>query len=255
MSNLIKAELFKLNRNKSFWVILASVTGLSALLHVLIITDWWMMNNTAFDFSGLSQMNALATFTVPLFFNLIVSALAGFFVSIEFSNGGAVKNQVISGNKRSVIFLAKYVVYSMGSYIVTVLIPLFTAIIVVIAFGQGDIFSSSNLMFLVKAYGLFTVQFLGYTAMMMIFAIVTEDSGKTIILSIMLTIAMFVIEKFNVPSIIKYAYEHSIFQQFTDVFKTSLTNGEIVKSVLIGFLTIIIVNVCGVIIFNRKEIK
>lgn len=255
VSNLIKAELFKLQRNKTFWVLLFTITGLSALLHYLIIIDWWQVFGTSFDSAGLSELNAVSTFTLPLLFNLIVSTLAGFFISIEFSHSGVIKNQVISGNKRSHIFMAKFLVFSLGSIIVTILTPLVTGIIEVILLGYGDILSLSNIKYLGTAFALFTLQFLGYTAIIILIAILTEDSGKTIIFSILFTTVMFAIEKLPKSSFINMIYENSIFHQFSEVFKFSMTNGEIIKSILIALVTVIIIILCGVFVFNRKEIK
>src|SRR5699024_1899789 len=101
MTNLMKAETYKLMRNRTFWVLIASMIGLSALLHCLILTDWWLMSGTEFDNVGLSEMNAFTFFTMPLVFNLIVSTLAGFYISTEFSQSGVIKNQIMSGNKRT----------------------------------------------------------------------------------------------------------------------------------------------------------
>lgn len=88
MTNLIRAEMYKLQRNKTFWVILLTVTGLSALLHYLVLIGWWQMQGTSFDAAGLSELNALSTFTVPLFFNLIVSTLAGFLSQLSSRKAG-----------------------------------------------------------------------------------------------------------------------------------------------------------------------
>src|SRR5690625_1024934 len=99
MSNQLKAEWFKLLRNKTFWVLVFTVTGLSALLHYLVITDWWQIYDTAFDKAGLSELNAMTIFIVPLYFNLLVSTLAGFFISNEFSQTSVIKNQIIRYRK------------------------------------------------------------------------------------------------------------------------------------------------------------
>lgn len=255
MSNLFKAELFKLKRNKSFWVLCLTITGLSALLHYLIIIDWWQTSGSAFDKVGLSELNALSTFTVPLLFNLIVSSLAGFFISTEFSQSGVIKNQVISGNKRSHIFMVKYLVFSLGAIVVAILIPLVTGIIEVIILGHGEILSFPNMLYLGRVLGLFTLQFLGYTAIIMLLAIITEDSGKTIIFSVLFTIVMYVVEKLPKSTFINMVYENSIFHQFSEVFKYSMTNGEIIKSIIIALVTIIIITMCGVFVFKRKELK
>lgn len=178
MSNLIQAELFKLKRNKSFWVIMGVTTGLSILLYYLVIIDWWMMQNTNFAEVGLSKLNALSPFTTLLFFNLIGSSLAAFFISVDFSVSGVIKNQIISGNKRAHIFLAKFLIYSFGAVMMTVVIPFVLGVFMVILLGAGEILSGASFLYLGKAFLLFMLHFLSYTALMTILAIITEVSGK-----------------------------------------------------------------------------
>jgi ABC-2 type transport system permease protein len=255
LTNLIKAEIYKLKRNNTFWVLIGTITGLSALLHFLIVIDWWKLNGTSFDSAGLSELNALSTFTLPLFFNLIVSTFAGFFISTEFSHNSVIKNQLISGNKRSHIFMAKFFVFTFGSFIITILIPLLTAIILVILLGHGDVLTYSNLIYLGRAFSLFTFHFMCFTAIVLLIAIVTEDSGKTIIFTLLLSIVMFIIEKFLTYPLIKNLYENTIFYQFSDVFKFHMTDGEIIKSIFIAGISLIIIMLCGVFLFSRKEFK
>lgn len=255
MINQIKAEWFKLQRNKAFWILLLTVMGFSALVHYLVIIEWWQMYNTTFEYAGLSELNAMAFFTVPLFFNLIVSTLAGFFISNEFSQSNVIKNQIISGSKRSHIFLSKYVIFTLGCMVITILIPLIIALIEVILLGHGDILKFPSILYIGRAFGLFILHFLSYTGIILFLAIITEDSGKTIILSILFTIVMFAIDTFPKSPFINALYEYSIFHQFSEVFKFSMTSGEILKSILIAIVTLIIVILCGVIVFNKKEIK
>jgi len=255
MINLMKAEAYKLSRNKSFWVLIVSITGFSALLHLLIMMDWWLISGTVLDEVGLSEMNALNSFTIPLVFNLLVSTLAGFYISTEFTQSGVIKNQMMSGNKRTYIFMAKYLVFTFGSLIITLLIPLITAIIVVILFGQGEILTLTNLMYLGRAFSLFALQFLSFTAIVLLIAIVTEDSGKTILFTLLLSIVMFAIEKLITAPFINMLYENTIFYQFSDVFKVTMTDGEIMKSILIGVVSLLVILLCGMFIINRKEIK
>lgn len=255
MNNQIRAELYKLQRNMPFWVLLLTMTGLSALCSFLVITDWWMMDVTAFDRAGVSEMNALITFTAPLMFNLFVSTLAGFYISVEYSQTGAIKNQIISGSKRSHIFIAKYLVYTLGSIVVTILIPLVTTIVELLLMGYGDILTSSSLLYLGRAFGLFALQLLGYTAIILLIAIAAEDSGKTIIFSIVFSILLFAADKLPKSPFIETIYENTIFHQFSDVFKYSMTTGEILKSILIALITVIIVIGFGIYRFNKKEIK
>lgn len=255
MTNLFKAELYKLARNKTFWVLIGVTTGISALLHCLILLDWWLLSGTQFDTAGLSELNALSPFTIPLFFNLIVSTLAGYYISTEFTQSAVIKNQMLSGNKRTHIFMAKYLVFSFGAFLVTILIPFITAVILVMIFGQADILNLANLMYLGKAYSLFTLQFLSFTAIVLLIAISAEDSGKTIIFTLVLSIIMFAIEKLITTPYIKMLYENTFFYQFNEVFKPSMTGGERLKSTLIGVISLVVTIICGIFMMNRKEIK
>lgn len=110
MINLIKAELFKLKRNNTFWVLMGIVTAFYALANYLVIIDWWQMNNTGFYNVGLKEYNAMDMVKLPLIFNLIISTLAGFFINVDYTTG-TIKNQILSGNKRSHIYLAKLIVF------------------------------------------------------------------------------------------------------------------------------------------------
>jgi ABC-2 type transport system permease protein len=255
MINQMKAELFKLQRNKTFWVLLFIAFVLSALLNYLIIIDWWIINDSVFARAGLGELNAASAFTAPIIFNLFVGTLAGFFIAIEFSQSSVIKNQIISGSKRSHIFLAKYLVFTLGAIVMTILAPLLTGIIEVTLLGYGEILNLNSMLYLGRAFGLYVLQFLGYTAIIVLLAIATEDSGKTIIFSILLTIVMYAIEMVPNLPIIGTIYSNSIFYQFVEVFKFSMTNGEIIKSVIIGGITLIIVTLCGIFIFNKKEIR
>jgi len=255
MNNLLKAELYKLQRNQTFWVLMLVSAGLSALLHFLIITDWWMVAPTAFDKVGLGELNGLGTFTMPLFFNLLGSTLAGFYISTEFSQNNVIKNQIISGNKRWQIFVAKFATLSIGTFLIVVAMPVFTGMIEMVLMGRIGQLTPSALQFLGTSYALFTLQLIAFTAIILLIAMLTEDSGKTIILSIVLTIVLFAIEKLGKAPFIEWVYNHSIFSQFSAVFQYGLTGEDALKALLIALISLTIVLACGILYFNRKEIK
>lgn len=255
MNNLLKAELYKLQRNKTFWVLLLVSAGLSALLHFLIITDWWMVGATEFDEAGLKELNALGTFTLPLFFNLFVSTLAGFYISIEFSQNNVIKNQIVSGNKRWKIYIAKFIVLAIGTFLIVVAMPVFTGLVEMILMGRIEQLTPSALQFIGTSFALFTLQVIAYTAIIMVIAVLTEDSGKTIIISIVFTIMMFAIEKLGKTPIIEWLYDHSIFSQFAAGFQYNLVGGDALKAILIALITLAIVLAYSTLYFNKKEIK
>lgn len=247
--------MYKLKRNRSFWTISLIAAALSVLLHYLIIIDWWSMSGTVFNNAGIGKLNAMAPFTTLLFFNLIVSPLAGFFLSVEFSQSRSIKNQMMSGNKRSHIFLAKFLVFSLGAVIVAVIIPLVIGIAMVLLLGHGEIFSSQQILFLGRAFSLFLFHFFSYTAIMTLLAIVTEDSGKTIIFSIIMTIVIFIIEKFSAGTFVAAIYENTFFHELTSAFQFTMTYEEMAKSIVIGTVSLVVILMFSMFIMNRKEIK
>src|SRR5690625_1703070 len=152
MTNLLKAEMFKLGKNRAFWMILAISVGLSTLMHYLIMVGWWMMDGTPFDAVGLGGMNALSMLLVPAFFNLMIGTLAAFFISTEFGAGGVIRNQILSGRHRSQIYVSKYIVYTLGSVLIGVLIPLSTGLIMLAVTGKLEILDGGNIMYLIRMH-------------------------------------------------------------------------------------------------------
>ena len=255
MLNMIQAEMFKLRLNKSFWVILLTSLVLSAVMHYLAITEWWQVYNTPFDAAGLSEMNGLSMFMAPLFFNLMIGTLAAFYISTDFGPSGVIKNQIISGKNRKLIYFAKYIVYSAAAVVIAVLIPAVTGIILNIIMGNGGIFTFETITYLLGAYSLFSLQVLGYTAIISLLAVITEDSGKTIIFSILFTIVMYIVEKMPKSGIIERIYEYSIFQQFNQVLFPELGIESIMTGLAVGLITMAVLLFIGMIVFSKKEIK
>ena len=252
---MIQAEMFKLRLNKSFWVIFLTSLVLSAVMHYLAITEWWQVYNTPFDAAGLSEMNGLSMFMAPLFFNLMIGTLAAFYISTDFGPSGVIKNQIISGKNRKLIYFAKYIVYSAAAVVIAVLIPAVTGIILNIIMGNGGIFTFETITYLLGAYSLFSLQLLGYTAIISLLAIITEDSGKTIIFSILFTIVMYIVEKMPKSGIIERIYEYSIFQQFNQVLFPELGIESIMTGLAVGLITMAVLLFIGMIVFSKKEIK
>ncbi|MCC3863753.1 ABC transporter permease [Terrisporobacter petrolearius] len=256
MINLIKAELFKLKRNHTFWILVGVVTVVYGLANYLVIIDWWGLHNTSFDSVGLKEYNAMEMMMAPLFFNLTISTLAGFFINVDHSTG-TIKNQILSGNKRSHIYLAKLIVFSLGSVITAVILPVITAICLTFLLGYSHIYTNAAFVYLLRAFSLYTLSIIAYSAIIMLVASLTRESGKTIIITIIATIILYGIEKIFVPKyeILRIIYENSIFYQIYKAFSPVVTFNEIGRNILICAATFVIMAYCGSRIFRRIEIK
>ena len=256
MINLIKAELFKLKRNRTFWVLMGVVTFIYGLANYLVIIDWWKMHNTGFYNIGLKEYNAMEMVKLPLIFNLIISTLAGFFINIDYTTG-TIKNQILSGNERSHIYLAKLIVFSLGSVITAVILPLMTVVLETIFLGHSDIYTSETVMYLLRAFSLYTLIIIAYSSIIMLIASITKESGRTIIITIIMTIILFIIDKALIfkYEIVRTIYENTIFFQIYQAFNSSITSNEIGKNILISLATFTVISFCGSRIFKKQEIK
>lgn len=253
MNNLIRAEFYKLERNPAFWALVFSVTGLSTLLHFLILTEWWYMSGTPFYQAGLVELNGLSPFITPLFFNLLVGTLAAYSIATEFSRNGVIRNQIMSGNQRNHIFLSKFTVFSLGSFFIVIVIPMVTALILATFFGNEHLLTVSQALFIARSYGLFFLHFLCFTGMVLFIAILSEDSGRTILFTLLLSVVMFAIEKLVTTPFIKFLYEQTFFYQMSNAFNHSLSSGEITKSIVVGIVSLLIILGCGMFMFKKKE--
>ena len=104
-----------------------------------------------------------------MIFNLIISTLAGFFINIDYATG-TIKNQILSGNKRSHIYLAKLIVFSLGSVITAVILPLMTVVFETTFLGHSDIYTSETVMYLLRAFSLYTLIIIAYSSIIMLIA-------------------------------------------------------------------------------------
>ncbi|MEC0256918.1 ABC transporter permease [Paenibacillus lautus] len=254
MINLLRAELFKLSKNKVFWTLTITVTVVFALMHYLITIGWWKMNNLFMD-AGLEQFSSLALATTPFYFMLFLCTLAGFFVANDFTIG-VVKNMVMSGNRRSHIFLAKLVILVLGSVILAVVCPLIVIMGGKLLFGFGEMTNSSALGYLARALGLFLIHLMALVALLMLIALLVEDSGKTIIISVVIALFISVAEVLRpLPGILETLYHYSIFHHLIDSFRIRMSDADIIQSLSVGISTLLVLMLCGNLVFNRKEIK
>ncbi|EHB66059.1 MULTISPECIES: ABC transporter permease [Paenibacillus] len=254
MINLLRMELFKLGKNRMFWTLMIIVTVVFALLHVLITIGWWKMDNM-FMGAGLEMFSSLALATAPFYFMLFLCTFAGFFVANDFTIGVA-KNIVMSGNRRSHIFLAKFIVLALGSMVLAGVCPFIVIIGGKVLFGFGEMTDPSALGYLARAVGLFLIHMLALVALLMLIAVLAEDSGKTIIISIVIALFISVAEVLRpLPGVLEAMYRYSIFHHLIDSFRIRMTYADVIQSLLVGFSSLLILVFFGILVFKRKEIK
>ncbi|PTH50260.1 ABC transporter permease, partial [Staphylococcus arlettae] len=122
-------------------------------------------------------------------------------------------------------------------------------------FGHGEIFSPSRISYLCLAFILFTFQFLSFTAIVSLIAILTEDSGKTILFTLVIAILMLAVEKLSSGTFVELLYQQTVFSQFNVAFKYNISSDEVLHSIVIGGIWGIILLLLNIFTLKHKEIK
>ncbi|MFB5662982.1 ABC transporter permease [Alteribacillus sp. HJP-4] len=249
MGNLFKTEWYKLKKNRSFrflsWMLLTA-----AVLFPLIEFDNGASGlPTVKDFYIESVLGPHANIV-----KLLPSILAGFFITSEYSMG-TMKSIVSSGNSRLRIYFAKLIVFSIGTVIISLILP-------VVMTGAGALYFGFDNMpewtYYLQTTGLIILYGAAFASIMAVFSILFTDSGKTIGFLLMFFIFVdwplqMLAAKF---SFFEPILNHSVFKLVYDIIIVdSLNNVDLVTLAVVPILTFLLFGIIGCIIFQRKEIK
>lgn len=256
MINLIRAELFKLKRNHTFWILMGVVPVIYA---IYMGGDFWRINDMGIynlELEEYINMSTMGLMKQSLGFNLIISTLAAFFINADYTTG-IIKNEVLSGNKRSHIYMAKLIIFSLASVTNAVILPVITIVLGTFILGHKEIYTSETIIYWMRAFGLYTFIIISYSSIITLIATLTKESGKTIIITVVMSIVLSVIEILLVPEleIVKMIYENSIFYQAYQAFNPIITSNEIGKNIFISLVTFMMATYLGSMIFRKEEIK
>lgn len=247
MGNLLKSELFKLKKDKSFKKLTLALIIIAALFP-LIASIYGIEKLSVNDlFISIIGRNNYVLKIVPCL-------LAGYFISSEYSLG-TMKSIASSGNSRIRIYISKLMVFSFGAIIFSVILPIAMT-------GTGAIYAQFNDMPDVKYFAqiiIFTMLYAAaFASIMMLFATMFTDSGKTIGLLI-LTFLLFDGVMFMLASkitLFEYIYNYSVFKLSYDIINiNTLESIEVFKLAIVPIVTYVIFGLLGVFAFQKKEIK
>lgn len=272
MSNLLRVEFYKFVRNKTFWVLAMIMVALSFLL----VLFPYLAENGVFDqvdnltveieideqvtestpISGIKIF--LESIHAPELFLavLLISVLGAFFIANENSNG-AIKNLVSIGYHRRKVYLAKMIVFSLGSIILVLFTSLILAIFGALFFEIGDWPSSEVTLNTGKVLFLSCLYLGSFAAIVMFFSIIANGSGIALLLSVgfyLLTGAGLRMLAFNYKfgeTLSKY----SVYHRYSTLFENDLGLSNVIELATIPLITAIIFIGLSLIIFQRKDIS
>ena len=253
MYNLIRAELFKLRKDRSFLVLLLILTLLSLAYPLL----YYMDNKTGGkpQFTGAEFLiKFVASNGYVIKFS--VAALAGFFIASEYTTG-VMKSVASSGNDRGKLYTAKLIGFSAGAMVISLIFPLVSLAEVSMISGFGHLPEGAGALYIPRVLGLTLLYTAAYAAIGALFTAVFAESGKTISFLMIFFLAMNMI----LGALAEYipaltaVYDYSVFKLLGEIGRPHMDGGDLPALLLAPLLTIAVSGLLGVLVFRKKEIK
>ena len=246
MGNLLKTEWYKLRKDRSFWV-------LTWILIIFSVLDPLMVQSNENPING----NDLYRYTLELNNYIVIyipSILAGFFITSEYSRG-TMKSMVSSGNSRVRIYFAKLIIFSVGAVIISLIRPILMTGASAVYFGSQAIPEG---LFFLQTIGLIMLCSVAFASIMMFFAIIFTDSGKTIgfLLLFFLLFDSTVYYLSAKISFLEPLTRYSLVRLLFDIGEiNSLNSSEVLTCFAVPILTVLSLGIFGSFVFQKKEIK
>jgi ABC-2 type transport system permease protein len=266
MSNLIRAELFKLSKNKTFRILMMLLTAAGLVLNLVVWLDskdvlslqnvlGFINFDPSFTGTGIDFFR-LTLLDDSILLTLILSTFSGFYISNDYLTG-VIKNEAISGNSRGQIYFAKLIAFSLGSIAMAVVFLVIPTLGSTLIHGFGTAIDGSTVVYVGRTVGLFLLHLVAFVSIMTLIAIILQESGKTIIVSISFILIVnltfiFLARYFPIAETI---FEYTVFAQISEASKAVMTYAESMKSILVAVVTFIVIAYCGSAIFQKIEIK
>jgi ABC-2 type transport system permease protein len=251
MDNLVKAELFKLRKDRSLWTLLLGLLASGIFYPMLIFFNDGVFGADAISVKDLYAYTALGGNSYIV--KLVPCILAGFFISSEYSIG-TMKSIGASGNSRIRIYFSKLIIFTMGAIIISLTFPIVIMIVGAILSGFNDM---PTFDYVVRTLGLTILYAAAFASIMALVSIIFTDSGKTIgflILFFILFDSIFyaLSQKF---SFFEMLFDYSAFKLFLEISEFNITNDTLLKLVLVPIVTFTAFGFLGSWVFQKKEIK
>ncbi|WP_102272646.1 ABC transporter permease [Cytobacillus massiliigabonensis] len=251
MGNLVKAELFKLRKDRSFWTLIIGLLASGIIYPMLIFFNEGVFGADAISVKELYAYTALGGNNYIV--KLVPCILAGFFISSEYSMG-TMKSIGASGNSRIRIYLSKLMIFTIGAMIISLTFPIVIMAVGAVLSGFNDM---PTLDYIVQTLGLTILYAAAFASIMALVSIIFTDSGKTIgflILFFILFDSIFyaLSQKF---SFIEQIFNYSAFKLFLEIGEFNIGHGTLLKFVLVPIITFAVFGMIGSWVFQKKEIK
>lgn len=295
MLRLIKAELFKLFKTKSFMVLCiiavliacmtigvtklmssedflrSSLKGMTQEQQDQYIKQLQVSSNSGDDVvtpggmgvhiptKNLFKPTAKETFYGAFgsgVIEIFLAVLAGAIVAKEYSSG-TIKNTLAYGNRREYYYISKLISISTALVILLALMVAVATVVNTFIFGWGETFTFYSFINIIKVFISATLVGMATASLMMLLATIFKSNGSTIGIGICIFVVL--------PTFVSFLYGK--FHWFDKIYKCTVnynwalatsikaSNGDVFKAAMVGIITTIIALIAGIAVFKKQDIK
>lgn len=242
MSNLLKAELYKIRRHKSIYLMGAIMMLLSFPF------SYWYRSHTM-------QETLAFTFEVQLLFPLImvIGVMGAILITSEYVTGGF-KRLVCVGHTRKNIVLAKTIVFALLTLVISLIMPFLAAITISIL--EGFSYAQVNWMFTLRVVLLVIVVNSGIAALAVLISLLFKNVIAALGLFYGIYNVYFILQGVSSQNkILDQLFQLTIFGQIRVATADTITSIELLKLLGVSFVTIMGSYAISIWLFRRTEIK
>lgn len=250
MGNLLKTEWYKLKKNRTFWVLAGLLIALGVLYPLDRIGETNAFAENDYYRGYILSINRDIVKLLP-------AILAGFFIASEYSLG-TMKSIASSGNSRIRIYFAKLTVFSIGSIIIMLVLP-------IVMMGASALYLGDAVTpewsFYFETIGLTALYAAAFASIMAFFSVIFADSGKTIaFLLLFLAMINSLLEVVGAKvSFLEPMITHSVLISYGSIVTldqlVQWDGDNVLTFIVVPILTFIAFGILGSFIFRKKEIK
>lgn len=277
MSNLFRAGMLRLKKNRMFWMCMFAVAAYDAFA---CIVDYRQMR----QYDMVYRLDDLLyLYVVPL--GILIATVLGMFWGTEYSEG-TIRNKIISGKTRAQIYLSGWLVSMLAAIFIYLMGLLGTCAFGIPLFG----FAKSSILQLVCMESVGILASMAYASIFYAIAMVCQSKAHTVLICellafILLFAGIFLMQKLSAPAMIDAAelsasgevrivqevnpgylsgMKREVYAFFFDLLPSGQTmqlmediNGEVnvVRMIALAVIDSIASSAVGMYLFCRRDIK
>lgn len=187
---------------------------------------------------------------------ILIGILVAALIAKEYSQG-TIKNFLAYGKRREEFYISKFIAMVVAIAIISAIMTILPTIAVTIMNGWGQEFEFSQVLGMIKTFGVSVVASSAVAALAMVIATLVKSNGATI----GITVAIFI----GVPTFAGFLYGiypwfdrvYEVLPFYNSALATSIKagNGDLLRSLIIALATIAISLFAGIRIFKAQDIK